>query len=110
MRTTCTRQENENENNTSIQAMTLRFSSSVIRSRHLVYRLIHAVPNIHETADSIPLFCLHLLVNEPKCMDMTGEVTQDSQANVDEQVTATSSDQSRRGRREQDGYNYEENV
>jgi len=30
----------------------------------------------HETADSISFLCLHLLVNEPECVDMAREIPQ----------------------------------
>jgi len=76
----------------------------------MVYRLVYTISNIHETAHSISFLCLHLLVNEPECVDMAREVPQDSQADVDEQVTAASGDYSRCGWREQDSYNNEDNV
>ena len=38
--------------------------------------MVEPVKHTYETADSIPFLCLHLLVNKPKCVEMTGEVTQ----------------------------------
>lgn len=52
------------------------------------------VASVIEPPVPILLFSLHLLVDEPKGVNMSGEISQDGQTYVNEQVTATASDES----------------
>jgi len=76
----------------------------------VIDRLEMAVPDILESAMAISLLCLHLLVNKPEGMDMAWDITENGQGDVDEQVTAATSDEPSRGRWEQDSNDDEDNV
>lgn len=63
-------------------------------SRTLIESLVMPVASVIEPPVPIPLFSLHLPVDEPKGVNMSGEISQDSQTYVNEQVTATAGDES----------------
>lgn len=69
-----------------------------------------AVSKIGVATIPICLFGLDALVNEPEGVDMTRQVTQDGQEDVDEQVTAAAGDDSGGGWREDDGDKNEDDV
>jgi len=53
-----------------------------------VERLVLAVADISESALTIFFLSLYLPIDKPECVNMTREITQDCQTDVDEQVTA----------------------
>jgi len=59
----------------------------------MMKRLVVAVTGVMESTMPISLFGLHLLVDEPKCVDMPREVTQNGQTNIYEQVAAAARDE-----------------
>jgi hypothetical protein len=60
----------------------------------LIESLVMPVASVIEPPVPIFLFSLHLLVDEPKGVNMSGEISQYSQTYVNEQVTATASNES----------------
>lgn len=60
----------------------------------MIESLVMPVSSVIEPSVPIFLLSLHLLVDEPKCVNMSGEISQDSQTYVNEQVTATAGDES----------------
>jgi len=49
-----------------------------------IYGFICAIPDIDETAGSISLFSLHLLPYEVECVEMSREVSEGSETDVDQ--------------------------
>jgi len=76
----------------------------------LVQRFVNTVSKIDEPSGAITLFGLHLLVYEPKGMNMSRKVTQTGQGDIDEQITATPSDHGCSSRREYDSNEDKDNV
>lgn len=76
----------------------------------MIERLVMPVASIIESPISIFLFSLHLLVDEPKGVNMSRYISQDSQTYVNEQVTATAGDKSSSSRRKEDGNKNQKDV
>lgn len=76
----------------------------------MIESLVMSVAGVMEPPVTIFLFSLHLLVDEPKGMNMSGEISQDGQTYVDEQVTATAGDKSGSSRRKDDSNKNQKDV
>jgi len=72
--------------------------------------LVMPVSDILVSPMSVTLFSLDPPVNKPKCVDMTRDVTEDSQTNIDEQVTAAACDKPSSRGWEENGHNDKDDV
>jgi len=76
----------------------------------IIERLVLAVANILESTVTVSFLSLHLPVDKPERVDVPGEVSKDSQTDINEQITAATSDEPSRSRWEQYRYDNEKNV
>jgi len=71
---------------------------------------VGAIAGVTEASSAVALLCLHLLVDQPERVDMSRNVSKNSEEDVDEEVAAAASNERCGGRRKEDGNKDEENV
>jgi len=71
---------------------------------------ILTISDVAEASNAVLLFSLELLVDEPEGVNVAGNVAEDGQEDVDEQVASAASDEGHSGRRKDDSDEDEENV
>jgi len=76
----------------------------------IIERLVLAVADVLESTMTVSFLSLHLPVDKPERMDVSGDVSKDSQTDINEQITAATSDEPSRSRREQDRYDDENDI
>jgi len=101
--------------NWGILAWATSHSSAVVGGRRyagvgVVDGLEGAVANVLVPAMPVLLLGLHALVDKPERVDVAWEVAEDGQADVDEEVTGTASDEGGCGGGEDNGDQDEEDI
>jgi len=66
-----------------------------------IHRLEFAITKVLVASVSVHFLRLDLLVDQPQCMNMARDITENCQANIDDQITRASSYESSSCRREQ---------
>jgi len=69
-----------------------------------------SIPNISIFATAVSFFGFHSAIDQPEGMDMTGDVSENGETDVDQEVTTAAGNKRRCGRRKEDGDKNEANV
>jgi len=68
------------------------------------------ITNIGISASAVSFLGLHAAINQPKGMDMTGYVSENSETDVDQEVTTATGNEKRRSRRKEDSDDNEADI
>jgi hypothetical protein len=72
--------------------------------------LIGTVTHVNISAVTVSFFGLHSAIDQPKSMDMTGDVSENSETDIDQEVTAATGNERRCGWWKEDRYKDEADI